>query len=599
MGRSKFYSGIMHYMRGGNVDYQFAKFNFICRPTSIISKQTLSFSFLLLFFLFSIGSVSAQVHTQILDSDLRQVFEFYDYGSPPVVYAPSVNVDSILNDINSAAFDNNRFGVRKDLLVNKHDGHFYELEDGMLLWKLRIQASNASSISFQASKLILPESAEMYVHNSDNKMIMGPITNQVIHGSYFASDLIYGQNIVLSVKLRKVEKHEFNIQINNVTIGVVERSNRGFADSAPCNESMNVRCPDYNAWNNYKDAVCLILTAAGGVATGSLLNTDCIEYRAYVLTARHILNNNQPKDLIFRFNYESTTCDPPTEPRSWISFSGSTLLASWISTDFALLQMNGNLFGHTQLGLSGWDRSDYVPNTWSNFIHHPLADVKKIALNWEGGVLEPDEKFLSQGGSLAPNASIRHQWNHTLLDIFGVPYPATEGVLQPGSSGAPMYSQYNFNGRIIAQHSASSMQGNCDSIIETWAGRLHNSWLGGGTLNSSLDFWLGYYYNPMTADFVRVPGISGLNFICSGSTYIYSFVNPPPNRLNRTWTVSPSGYFTGSTSGTGTSASLTPLYGASGLATLTYTMSGDLISNDLYFTKKIWMENLHRVKSLF
>lgn len=62
-------------------------------------------------------------------------------------------------------------------------------------------------------------------------------------------------------------------------------------------------------------------------------------------------------ELIFRFNYYSPSCSPNSEPSpsSWVSYTGSNLLAQWDETDFCLLKLDWEI--DDVHGFAGWDRT--------------------------------------------------------------------------------------------------------------------------------------------------------------------------------------------------------------------------------------------------
>lgn len=74
----------------------------------------------------------------------------------------------------------------------------------------------------------------------------------------------------------------------------------------------------------------------------------------------------------------------------------------------------------------------------------------------------------------------------------------------------------------------------------------------------------------MTTNTVDIPSIAGPDFLCSADTYtLQNF----PVGSTATWSVTPSWQFTGATSGSSTTATLTPSSRAAGQATLTYTIT--------------------------
>jgi hypothetical protein len=145
-----------------------------------------------------------------------------------------------------------------------------------------------------------------------------------------------------------------------------------------------------------------------------------------------------------------------------------------------------------------------------------------------------------------------------------------DGTVQRGSSGGPLFDN---NKRVIGQLYTGDENIGClngGSLVDnTIYGRLDKSWTGGGSSSSRLSSWLG---SATTTNTIRVPSISGHDLVCT-SNKTFTLNNPIPGR-STSWSVSPTGLFGSSTSGSGTSATLKAASSlTTGEATLTFTMT--------------------------
>ena len=148
-----------------------------------------------------------------------------------------------------------------------------------------------------------------------------------------------------------------------------------------------------------------------------------------------------------------------------MTVQGSTRLANFFISDFALLLLNETPPDSFNIYYSGWSAEDNSADS-SVGIHHPRGDIKKITFDY-------DSVTATSWLGAAPGTT------HWRIGNW------EDGTTEPGSSGSPLYDK---NKRIIGQlHGGFA---SCISITADWYGRIARSWSGGGSSSNSLKPWL-------------------------------------------------------------------------------------------------------------
>ncbi|WP_236977912.1 trypsin-like peptidase domain-containing protein [Membranihabitans maritimus] len=498
----------------------------------------------------SLPLLHAQVRTTILgtEKNISEMIPGYTAEQPEAITLPRVDVAKVLEEDREQGRRLPRFGIKIPAGLTEKDGQWYE-QGRTAVWKMRFYSRRAAALNFQFTDVNMPEGSEMWLYSEARNMVMGPILPKHVHDGILPTDQIFGEEATVAVYMPTALKEEFTITVDNVIHGIrkAELEVRDYGDSEDCNN--DVACEGSNDWDNIKDAVCKIFVGTAEHCTGTLINNACMDLTPYLITANHCvtaapnLNN-----WVFRFGYESPTCGG-VEPSTWLSFSGANLRASWGNTDFALLELHSEVLGHEDLAMAGWNRQTNPPDTELTTIHHPDGDVKKISYEYDGLDIFTNTNF----------------WHIEQWD---------DGLVEPGSSGGALLDD---NERIIGQLRGGDNNIGCDDggglVDSTTFGRFEISWTGDGANNNRLSNWLGGNGNPSTTNTIRVPALNGVDKICDNNNHTYTLVNPLPGS-SVSWSVSPAGLFSSSTSGTGTTAILKKNASAHGKATLTFTMTG-------------------------
>lgn len=390
----------------------------------------------------------------------------------------------------------------------------------------------------------------------------------------FATGLLYGESITLEYYVPKDVKEDGVISIAKVVhgyryINLPDNSTQSLDSSGEC--QVNINCSEGTSWQNEKNAVAMVLVGGVRVCSGSLINTTCNDDRPLLLTANHCLgpyedaiSNPNLNHWSFYWHYERPNCPDTGVAPPILSTSGATIVANNMISDFALLRLTEDpkdKNGVTPYYL-GWDRSG-SPGTGGVGIHHPSGDVKKIATYT---ITPPNSNCMATPYS-----------NSNFWKINWIATPNGHSVTEGGSSGSPLI---NSSRKVIGQLYGSGpncLNPNCSNPAQDIGnyGKFSVSWTGGGATDNRrrLDHWLNPSGGtaPTTLNGKAGMRVAGPDILCSpGSSYT---LQNHPSGSTVSWSVSPATWFSGSTSGSGATASLSPKVASSGTATITYTVT--------------------------
>ena len=249
--------------------------------------------------------------------------------------------------------------------------------------------------------------------------------------SIFAIEPLEGDELLIQYEEPVNVSFPGELRISKVAhdyVGILYNDHRPLGLSGACN--LNVNCDIVNGSENVRDGVCRIIIDGSELCTGTMVNNTALDGTPYVLTAYHCFQtenypNPSQSDLakmaqsaIFLFNYESPYCSTIDGDVSH-SMSGSSLKASFDSLDFTLVRLNNVPPPNYRPYLVGWNRKNIKPLS-SICIHHPLGDIKKVAI--DNNAAETGKFNISY----LPNGF----WN-----ILRWEY----GVTEEGSSGGPLF----------------------------------------------------------------------------------------------------------------------------------------------------------------
>jgi len=323
------------------------------------------------------------------------------------------------------------FAYPFDVSLNlKNSGKWYS--DGKLkVWQLRIRSVGAYSLNVIFGRFHLPENARLFLIGTINGEIKGAYTS-ANNSDYkmLAVEPLAGDELLIQYEEPSEVAFPGEIEISRVShdfIGVVSSGNhRPLGISGVCN--VNVNCDVANGTEEIRDAVCRMFVEGTELCTGTLVNNTSADGTPYLLTAyhcleekfTHLISEKKAQTSVFLFNYESPSCSSIDGDVSR-SLSGSTIIASFDSLDFALVRLNNTLPYNYRPYFAGWNHKNISPSS-SLSIHHPLGDIKKVSIDKDAAITDRfNTSYLAKGF-----------WKILKWD---------NGVTENGSSGGPLFDQ--------------------------------------------------------------------------------------------------------------------------------------------------------------
>ena len=386
----------------------------------------------------------------------------------------------------STFFDDDAIGekIATLSLITKQDGHLVSrTKNNEIVWQLSIQVLGAKAIVPYFDELVLNDGAKIRAFSKSSKRgtryFYG---NQNTETKSFALPLIKGDKVVIEIVFpNKKVYNQFDLSISEV--GALF-STQGFGDAPNC--YVNVKCSEAIPYQDQVRSVAKYMTVKGttiGSCSGSLINNTNQDCENYFLSAQHCGIGSTTAEFgqfVFYFNYEANSCTSPANDNGLdqqtvvgctkIAASGTSTSMPPDGSDFLLMKINA-IPASYNVYYAGWNRSD-IPQIQGNgvIIQHPEGDLKKIAF-WS----TVETSFTAS--------------SH--LEVIGVSSTHGEGLVQPKSSGSPVFDG---NKNIIGNVTAGS-----DGCVSDYAagqagiiaGKLRNHWdQNGTTANLQLKPWL-------------------------------------------------------------------------------------------------------------
>ena len=377
----------------------------------------------------------------------------HELPAAPVSVMPAVDAKALMDEDAARALTGQkgpfRFGYNHMVdLGTDNSGVWHTLPNGDRVWRLGIHCPDAFSINFEFHDYVVPEGGQVFVYNDQGDRLGAFDARSNPGFTTLGVTQLAGDRITIEYVEPAAVAGQGLLRVSQVTHAYrdVLGQAKGLGDSGACNN--NVICPVGDPWRDQIRSVAIITVGGNGQCTGQLINNCAEDGTAYFLTARHCLPGSQNiNNWVYRFNWESPSCNQNLNGPTNQTLSGSTLLASSAGSDVALIRINTQPPASYNVFYSGWDRSGTAP-TSSVAIHHPSGDVKKISFDTDPAV---QANF---GGAQCWRIL---NWEN--------------GTTEPGSSGSGLWNQ---NGHIIGQLYGG--QATCQNNVNDYYGRFDVSW---------------------------------------------------------------------------------------------------------------------------
>ena len=360
--------------------------------------------------------------------------------------APAVDVVQVdLNPlINAAMTDLNRFAVDIPHPIDSSQAGTgaWSVTRGAATWRYSVRVPTAVSLSFHATNIFLPSSAQLKVVAGGSTYIY---SGKDINKRQLWSRISKGDSLAMELTVAPKERRYVVLQIASVQAGY-----RGFGQAVPDHPYytrlrqqtrggsissciVNYECDVTAANTGPGQATVAIIVGNAFQCSGTLINDVPHDGKPYVLTARHC-ENGQPgggspsaaTNVVVYWDATSpcgsalgTLYDPGI-----VTQQGATTVAE--QQDAWLLLLNQPPAA-SDAYLAGFDATGGTIQGGYT-IHHALSNDKQFT-TWNGQ---------ATAQTVAPNTSIPVSFTSNFWDVVNL-----AGTVGPGASGSALFDQNN------------------------------------------------------------------------------------------------------------------------------------------------------------
>lgn len=459
------------------------------------------------------------VHSQVTNEGTPKSWNIRNAENLAPIVMPAFDLASLQkeDEVNKDRKDiPYRFGYEFIVDYNlQNSGEWTVLENGDRVWRIRFYSAGAKTMNFIFSDFYMPEGTSLYLYDNERNDLLGAYdARQNNPERVLGTWLVKGEDIWLEYFEPKEKAGQGRLEIFKLIHGYRSsddffKSTNDLHTSGDCHYDVNCTMGGIDGVKDInKKSVALIVLGAG-ICTGAMVNNTANDGTPYFLTANHCYAGGpSPSVWSFRFNWISPnpvcgTTGASTNGTNTHTLSGASLKARRIESDFALLELNGNVPDAWGVVWAGWNRNATV-SAPVFCIHHPDGDIMKVSKD------NAIPQSIQEAGFDPETQSVVTYtlWNVNEWDM---------GVTEGGSSGSPLFDS---NGLIIGQllGGDSGCNGTSEAGGDVY-GRFNVSWATGTSSSSRLRDWLdptdsnvmflGYYApNLATEDVIAVNEIT-------------------------------------------------------------------------------------------
>jgi len=475
--------------------------------------------------------LAIQIHSQITVPGIPESFQINEKAGViiPAKLLDAVDTSKMLADDRDNGITN-RYSVLQKIDVNiKDEGIKTEINGEGYIWRYKVSCPDAYSLGILFSSFRLPGGARIFVYNESHSLVAGAFTN-MNNNKYNQLTLADFKGNEAIIEYFQPYNPDFE---SNLIIGSVSRAYKNIFAVMQNLQILDINCyPQHTDWALQKQAVCRMTFYENGngyYCSGSLINNTKNDGTPFFLTAHHCIDTIPGAlSLVCYFNYESAYCNGPIV-NSNQTLSGSSLLATYASSDFTLLKLNQVPPANYNPFFEGWDASGRTSKNATG-IHHPEGLEKCISIsNSSPTTYNQSIDWYDDQGHIQNTTPPNTHWEI----IFN------QGPVEGGSSGSPIFDD---NKRAIGQ-----LHGGDNSGLDNFYGKLSVSWNSGRPYTEQLAHWL----DPDNSGALTLDGLApklvpvadfstSLSKICL--LYPIKFTDKSQYSNQWIWKVSPSSY---------------------------------------------------------
>lgn len=377
-----------------------------------------------------------------------------------------------------------QFAEPFDLQVSTDtDGTWEVLQDGSLLWRLRISAPGATDLNFGFGYVDLPEGASLHILSEDHDYYQGPYTSEdIMEHREFWTPVVPGDRAVLELHLPADTTTLPELWLSRIGCGFNDlfKLSPEKGDQQTCNN--DVVCSIADPWREQIRSVARYTRSGLFLCTGTMMRDVPTTLRSFFLTADHCgITSANDSSVVIYWNYESPSCGAHSGGSLSQNQTGSTLLASKRDVDVCLIELDSTPNPAFNVFYSGWDRSG-TPATGCVGIHHPAGGEKSISFN--------DDTLISA------DSCIQLISNNTHWDVDNWESGTTEG----GSSGSGIWDD---NSKLLVGTLSGGTADCANPNAPDCYGKFSAAWGSGSSAAERLRDWL----DPTNTGAVTLQGV--------------------------------------------------------------------------------------------
>jgi len=417
----------------------------------------------------------------------------------------------------------------------ENSGEWTNLPNGERIWRLEIDAPNATAISLLYDQFTISKGGKLYIYDLDYNVVNVYTDQDNPKRQEYSTDFIPGDIL----RLEYVVPNSGTATADGLRL-VISGVAYAYKDVAASIESkfkelfdngdmyprapganngsddceVNANCSEGEAWYHQKRGVAAtiqVLSDGSYICSGTVVNNALKDRTPYFLMAYHCggeATATQFNQWRFYFFWERTGCENTSSLADYKLITGATNKVGILldgGSDGLLLELNSPIPREWDVFFNGWDRRD-VATAGGVGIHHPGGDVKKISTYTQTPTTTTAN--MSSGERGATNA----HWQ--------LAYVATangHGVTEGGSSGSPLF---NSDKRVIG-----TLTGGSSSCTNRTAANIYGKLSYHWNQSSNQNLWMSKYLDPNNTGIEYLDGTYGednLVAFTASATNIYA-----------------------------------------------------------------------------